>query len=54
MRVGVSEIERLAGRIIISGFDGLTPPTELLRSARKGCLGGVIIFKRNVENTKQV
>lgn len=46
--------EQTAGQVIVAGFDGLRAPPEVLQAARDGLLGGAILFKRNVESTKQV
>lgn len=43
-----SEIERAAGRIIIGGFDGKTVPEETQRLIRRGSIGGIILFTRNL------
>jgi beta-N-acetylhexosaminidase len=52
MKVGEAEI--LAGRVIVAGFDDLEPPVDLIRSVRRGALGGVVLFARNVESVEQV
>jgi beta-N-acetylhexosaminidase len=49
-----SDAERLAGRAIVAGFEGPTPPTEILRQVRLGALGGVVLFARNVDSAGQV
>lgn len=46
-------LETLAHRLLIIGFDGLTPPAETLELVRKG-VGGVILFARNVASPGQV
>ncbi len=48
------DIRRLASRCILQGFDGMVPPPELIREARAGALGGVVIFRRNVDTPAQV
>lgn len=48
------ELERLAGSLIVGGFDGTTLPPETASLLRSGRLGGVILFSRNVESPEQV
>ncbi|MCP4604937.1 MAG: beta-N-acetylhexosaminidase [Proteobacteria bacterium] len=50
----IQESERLAGRVIVAGFDGTRLPDDLKRKLEDRALGGVILFKRNVESYKQV
>jgi beta-N-acetylhexosaminidase len=52
--VARTEIERLAGRVIVAGFDGVSSPEDVLGELSDGALGGVILFKRNVEDPDQV
>lgn len=40
-------------RLFTAGFEGLTPPGELLSLIEAG-LGGVILFQRNIESPEQV
>ncbi len=54
MRLNIEESEKLAGRVIIAGFEGFTLPGKLVEAAERGTLGGVILFKRNVESYEQV
>lgn len=49
-----SDAEKLAGRAIVAGFEGLAPPPEILRQVRLGALGGVVLFARNVESAEQL
>ena len=46
--MAVTDVERLAGQLIVVGFDGTSAPDELTREISDGALGGVILFKRNV------
>ncbi|MDD5306072.1 MAG: beta-N-acetylhexosaminidase [Deltaproteobacteria bacterium] len=46
--------ERIAGRIVVAGFDGTELPHDLAQDARRGALGGLVLFKRNVESHAQV
>ncbi len=48
------EARRLAGRVIIAGFEGTGVPRDISAAVRDGALGGVILFKRNVESHTQV
>jgi beta-N-acetylhexosaminidase len=45
---------QLAGQRVISGFQGLAPPSDLLRRIRRGTVGGVILFGHNVASRSQV
>jgi beta-N-acetylhexosaminidase len=45
---------QLAGQRVISGFQGLAPPRDLLRRIRRGKVGGVILFSGNVASRTQV
>ena len=42
------------GQLLVAGFDGLELPVELKALAREFSIGGVILFKRNVEDPDQV
>ena len=48
------DIRAHVGELLISGFDGLTMPSEMREIAREFDLGGIIIFARNVEAPAQV
>jgi beta-N-acetylhexosaminidase len=48
------DIRAHVGELLISGFDGLTMPSEMREIAREFDLGGIIIFARNVEAPSQV
>jgi beta-N-acetylhexosaminidase len=50
----IADVERLAGRVVIAGFDGFALPTDLRRAARDAALGGIVLFGRNVESPSQV
>ena len=43
-------IEEMAGSMIMVGFRGFSAPPSLLEAVRKGHVGGVILFDRDVEN----
>jgi beta-N-acetylhexosaminidase len=47
-------LRRQVGRLLVAGFAGPTLPPELRATAREFGLGGVILFKRNVEEPAQV
>ncbi|MDJ0762074.1 MAG: beta-N-acetylhexosaminidase [Myxococcota bacterium] len=49
MSLALGEIERLAGRTIIAGFEGTQLPSEIKRALAQGSLGGIILFKRNIK-----
>ncbi|MEW6323834.1 MAG: beta-N-acetylhexosaminidase [Nitrospirota bacterium] len=42
------------GALLIAGFDGVSPPPRLKRLIQKERLGGVILFRRNIESPKQL
>lgn len=47
-------LEEKIGRMLVVGFDGLTPPDYLLDWLAAGRVGGVILFARNVASPAQV
>jgi beta-N-acetylhexosaminidase len=52
--VNSKKIEQIAGRVILSGFEGKSLPYELQCACDAGAVGGLVLFKRNVENPGQV
>lgn len=42
------------GQMFIAGFDGTEPPADLLREIADGGIGGVILFRRNIRDPRQV
>ena len=42
------------GQLLFVGFPGHDVPDDLARLIREGCVGGVILFKRNVRDPEQV
>ena len=49
-----SGIRRQLGQLVMLGFDGYQVPPELRSIAREFDIGGVVLFKRNVESPEQV
>lgn len=47
-------LHRQIGQLAIVGFDGVAIPPEVVALAREFDLGGVILFRRNVESPEQV
>ena len=45
--------ETRAGQRIMAGFEGTAAPASLLARVRAGRVGGVILFKRNIESAAQ-
>ncbi|MBJ7598721.1 MAG: hypothetical protein DLM67_23190 [Candidatus Nephthysia bennettiae] len=45
---GEVRLSFLAGQLVMAGMDGTQPDAELLRQAREGEIGGVLLFSRNV------
>jgi beta-N-acetylhexosaminidase len=54
MRITVQEANELAGRVLIAGFEGTAIPDYLATANQAGALGGVVLFKRNIESGSQV
>ena len=47
-------LQEAAGQVILAGFDGTTDaPASLVDRARRGELGGYVLFKRNLETMEQ-
>jgi len=49
-----SGLRRQIGQLVMLGFDGYQVPPELRSLAREFDIGGVVLFKRNVESPEQV
>lgn len=49
-----TDFDRLAGRVIVAGFDGHELPGDLRAELAAGALGGIVLFGRNVESHLQV
>ena len=45
--------EARAGRHLMAGFEGVAAPASLIERVRAGRIGGVILFKRNIESARQ-
>ena len=43
-----------AGQLLFVGFPGTSAPGELVECVREGRVGGVVLFRRNVESPEQV
>ena len=52
--VGSRDIRQKAGRLIIGGFDGTDLPVETAGDLAAERLGGVVLFRRNIDNLDQV
>ncbi len=48
------EIAQAAGQVLVAGYPGLHAPPDLIALASRGLLGGVILFKRNINDLAQV
>lgn len=46
--------EERAGQHIMAGFTGIEAPAALLARIREGRLGGIVLFKRNIESAAQL
>jgi len=49
-----SGFRRQLGQLVMLGFDGFQVPPELRSLAREFDIGGIVLFKRNVESPEQV
>ena len=49
----LSTIDRLAGHVLVVGFEGTSAPPWVLQAADLGRIAGVILFKRNVVDVRQ-
>ncbi|HEX6390905.1 MAG TPA: glycoside hydrolase family 3 N-terminal domain-containing protein [Solirubrobacteraceae bacterium] len=49
-----ADLDRAVGQRIITAIDGVSPNAQLLRLARRGRIGGVILFARNIRSVAQV
>jgi beta-N-acetylhexosaminidase len=49
-----SSLHRHIGQLALVGFDGFSLPPEIRSLAREFDLGGVVLFRRNVESPEQV
>lgn len=54
MATALDDYDRLAGKVIVGGFDGLVAPAELLARIADGRIAGVTVFKRNIESPAQL
>ncbi len=50
---GRASIRSCAGQVLVAGFSGVSPPEVLLAAVRRGELGGIILFRRNLETPTQ-
>jgi beta-N-acetylhexosaminidase len=53
-RVTQLQLRRACGQLLSVGFDGLTAPTELLDRIARSEVGGVMLFRPNIESPAQV
>jgi beta-N-acetylhexosaminidase len=49
-----SQLRRACGQLLSVGFEGLTAPTELLDRIARSEVGGVMLFRPNIESPAQV
>jgi len=49
----MNEIERMAGNVLVCGFDGTEAPSTLRRWLSTGTVAGLILFRRNIEDVDQ-
>lgn len=49
----MNELDRMAGRVLVCGFDGLEAPTAIRRWFSHGALGGIILFRRNIHDPER-
>lgn len=48
------EVEKIAGQLIIAGFDGTALPDDLRDDLREGRCGGVVLFARNLGTLDEI
>jgi len=48
------ELQQDVGQMIIAGFDGTTLPQSLTQSLQNETLGGIVCFRRNLEEIEQI
>ncbi len=49
-----ADLDRAVGQRIVTAIDGVSPNAALLRMVRRGHVGGVILFARNISSVAQV
>jgi beta-N-acetylhexosaminidase len=49
-----TSIAHSAGQVIVAGFSGLLPPPSLCDLARRGQLGGFVLFRRNLGTPREI
>jgi hypothetical protein len=49
----MTDLESLAGGLIVCGFDGPDVPTTVERWLSQDWVAGLILFKRNIEDVEQ-
>ena len=47
------DLRKIVGQTLLCGFDGTEPLPELLSFLAEYNIGGVVLFKRNLENLEQ-
>ena len=47
-------LEEQIGQLLVAGFPGTTPSPEILDLIQRQHIGGIILFSRNVQDTRQV
>ncbi|SEC67413.1 beta-N-acetylhexosaminidase [Paenibacillus sp. GP183] len=54
IEVGLLSLEEKVGQMFMCGFDGKVPMAEIITMIEKHRIGGIIYFRRNVQDTKQL
>ncbi len=49
----MNELERMAGGVLVCGFDGLRAPSEVQQWISEDALAGLILFRRNIFDPRQ-
>lgn len=47
-------VRQAAGQVLVGGFEGLSLPDEVADALAEGRLGGIVLFRRNIETLEQV
>lgn len=54
MKTTNSSLAKMAGQLIVGGFEGTTPQKNVTQRLSRGEIGGCILFKRNLESMDQI
>ncbi len=49
-----ADLQAMIGQLMVCGFDGISPSSEIIELIREYKVGGIILFARNIGNAKEV